>query len=49
MDGAKLVTDTVGFRKEDDRQAFCLEISIFVKEYEPVRNENPGGSRNIAV
>jgi hypothetical protein len=49
MDGAKLVTDTVGFRKEYGKQAFWLGISIFTRRYEPVRNENPGGSRIIAV
>ena len=49
MDGAKLVTDTIGIRKNCDRQASCLGQSISERRCEPIRNENPGGSRNRAV
>ena len=49
MDGAKLVTDTVDFRKESGRQAFYLVRSTSVKSCQPNKNENPGGSRRIAV
>jgi len=49
MDGAKSVTDTTDLCKECGRQAFCLGESIFERRCEPCRNENPGGSRIIAL
>ena len=48
MDGAKLVTDTTDYPKDSDRLAFCLGRSFFERKSGPGRNENPGGSRNIA-
>ena len=49
MDGAKSVTDTADNRKVSGRQAFYLDKSFFERRSEPNRNENPGGSRIIAV
>ena len=49
MDGAKSFTDTADIRKDCGRQAFCLGRSFSERRSEPNRNENPGGSRIIAV
>jgi len=49
MDGAKLVADTVDLRKECGKSASYLGRSIPVKEYRPDKNENPGGSKILAV
>ena len=50
MDGTKLATDTVEYLfKVNGRWAFCKGRSISAKKYGPCRNENPGGSRNLAL
>ena len=46
MDGAKVITDTTDDRKVYGRQAFCSGRNVFVRVYGPLRNENPGVSRN---
>ena len=49
MDGAKLTTDTMEYRKVSDRQALCVERSVSERRCGPRTNENPGESRNIAA
>ena len=49
MDGAKSVTDTVDISNDCGRQAFCKSRSILERVCGFCRNENPGGSRIIAL
>ena len=49
MDGVKPVTDTVDNCKVSGRQAFCKGRSFSERKDEPYRNENPGGSRILAL
>lgn len=45
MDGAKLVTDTIGILKDSGRQAFFWGRTFFVRKKGPERKENPGSSK----
>ncbi len=49
MDGAKSATDTVDILWNCGREASCLGKSTSERRCELCRNENPGGSRIIAV
>ena len=49
MDGVKLITDTIELLTKNGRWAFYESKSLSERMSESCRNENPGGSRIIAV